>query len=468
MKLSKTTTSTPSTDDLHDPEVLAGLVGAVRERLGEAVADAVARCMSDTLARTITRHPDDTAFVITGDIPAMWLRDSTTQLAPFLHLAGSDARLADTIAAVSRRQQASILHDPYANAFNDGPTGGGHRDRTGDPETGQSRWVWERKYEIDSLAYPVQLAYDLWQITGRTDHLAQLGQVARAIIDLWRTEQRHDEASAYTFERTDCPPSDTLVRDGRGPETAFTGMTWAGFRPSDDACRYGYNVPGNAFAVVALGYLVRLASEVLHDDDLADDAAALRSDLERGIREHGVVQGPRVEPVYAYEVDGRGGVLLADDANSPSLLSLPFLGWCRADDPLYTATRDLILSDANPYHYSGTAASGIGSPHTPDGHVWPIALAIQGLTSTDTAERRRLLDLILATAAGTGAVHESFHVDDPGTYTREWFSWANAMFCELALEVAGLRTYRRPALSSATGTATESATGSGAEPGAAR
>jgi meiotically up-regulated gene 157 (Mug157) protein len=433
------------THTLHEPDVLAGLVDAVRDRLGDAVADAVGRCMSDTLERTITRHPDGTAFVITGDIPAMWLRDSTTQLAPFLHLAGTDARLADTIAAVSRRQQASILHDPYANAFNDGPTGGGHRDRTGNSGTGQSPWVWERKYEIDSLAYPVQLAYDLWQITGRTDHLTQVGQVARTIIDVWRTEQRHDEASPYTFERTDCPPSDTLVRDGRGPETAFTGMTWAGFRPSDDACRYGYNVPGNAFAVVALGYLVRLASEVLHDDALADDAAALRADLERGIREHGVVDGPRGEPVYAYEVDGRGGVLLADDANSPSLLSLPLLGWCRPDDPLYTATRELVLSDANPYHYSGTAASGIGSPHTPEGHVWPIALAIQGLTSTDPAERRRLLDLILTTDAGTGAVHESFHVDDPATYTREWFSWANAMFCELALETAGLRAYRRPA-----------------------
>jgi meiotically up-regulated gene 157 (Mug157) protein len=147
--------------------------------------------------------------------------------------------------------------------------------------------------------------------------------------------------------------------------------------------------------------------------------------------------------VYAYEVDGRGGVFLADDGNSPSLLSLPLLGWCDADDPLYTATRAMILSAANPYYYSGSAASGIGSPHTPERHVWPIALAIQGLTSADPDERRELLDLILATDAGTGAVHESFHVEDPATYTREWFSWANAMFCELALETAGLRTYRR-------------------------
>lgn len=440
---------------LYDPDVLAELVAAVAERLGDRVADAVGRCMADTLTRTITTHPDGTAFVITGDIPAMWLRDSTTQLAPFLHLAGADERLADTIAAVSRRQQASILHDPYANAFNDGPTGAGHRDRTG---PGQSPWVWERKYEIDSLAYPLQLAHDLWQITGRTDHLEDLARVGRTVVDLWRAEQHHD-GSPYTFERTDCPPSDTLVRDGRGPEVAFTGMTWAGFRPSDDACRYGYNVPGNAFAAVVLGYLTRLATDVLHDDALAADATALRTDIERGLREHGTVPGPAGEPVYAYEVDGRGGVLLADDANSPSLLSLPLLGWCGADDPLYTATRAMVLSDANPYYYSGSAASGIGSPHTPAGHVWPIALAIQGLTTTDPDERRRLLDLILATDAGTGAVHESFHVDDPATYTREWFSWANSMFCELALEAAGLRTYRRPAVT---------ATGAPTGPGAAR
>ncbi|MFJ3407827.1 glycoside hydrolase family 125 protein [Promicromonospora sp. NPDC090134] len=435
---------------LYDPEVLADLVARVGERLGSEVADAVGRCMADTLARTITPHPDGTAFVITGDIPAMWLRDSTTQLAPFLHLVDRDERLADTIAAVSRRQQASILRDPYANAFNDGPTGAGHRDRTGGPGadgpgTGQSPWVWERKYEIDSLAYPLQLAHDLWRATGRTDHLADLGQVGRTVIELWRTEQRHEEASSYTFERTDCPPTDTLVRGGRGPEVAWTGMTWAGFRPSDDACAYGYNVPGNALAAAALGQLAELATEVLHDADLAASATALRAEIERGIREHGVVPGPDGVPVYAYEVDGRGGVLLADDANTPSLLALPLTGWCRADDPLYTATRDLVLSPANPYYYSGSAASGIGSPHTPEGHVWPIALAIQGLTSTDPAERRALLDLILATDDGTGAVHESFHVDDPGTWTREWFSWANAMFCELALETAGLRTHRRPA-----------------------
>nr|BFF17173.1 hypothetical protein GCM10025730_06940 [Promicromonospora thailandica] len=283
-------TNTGATTALYDAAVLADVVATVRERLGQDVADAVERCMSDTLARTITPHADGTAFVITGDIPAMWLRDSTTQLAPFLHLAGSDPLLADTLAAVSRRQQASILRDPYANAFNDGPTGAGHRDRTGGPD-GPSPWVWERKYEIDSLAYPLQLAYDLWRTTGRTDHLDRIGEVGSSIVGLWRAEQHH-ETSPYTFERTDCPPSDTLVRDGRGPEVAFTGMTWAGFRPSDDACRYGYNVPGNAFAAVTLGYLAELAGQVLQDDDLAARALALREEIVAGIAAHGTVTAP--------------------------------------------------------------------------------------------------------------------------------------------------------------------------------
>jgi meiotically up-regulated gene 157 (Mug157) protein len=120
------------------------------------------------------------------------------------------------------------------------------------------------------------------------------------------------------------------------------------------------------------------------------------------------------------------------------------LGWCTATDPTYKATRSLILSKANPYFYAGAAASGIGSPHTPPDQVWPIALAVQGLTSDDPAEKRALLDLLLATDGGTGLIHESFHVDDPAKFTRPWFSWANAMFCELALDVAGLRSYRRP------------------------
>ncbi|WP_449396692.1 glycoside hydrolase family 125 protein [Devosia riboflavina] len=420
--------------------IVQKIFSQVADKLGAQVAETVERCLLDMLTRTVTYLPDGTAFVITGDIPAMWLRDSTAQLAPFLHLAHQDSGLADLIAAVSRRQLDYVLLDPYANAFNASGNAAGHKD-----VFPQSTWVWERKYEIDSLAYTIQLAYDLWATTRRTDHLQSFVDVAKVVIQTWRTEQDHERNSTYRFGRLDCPPSDTLTRDGLGPITGHTGMTWAGFRPSDDACVYGYNIPGNAFAAVALKYIAELATEVFGDHALAEDADRLREDIEQGIERFGLVDVDGGDQVYAYEVDGLGNSLFADDANVPSLLSLPMLGWCTAADPIYQATRSRILSKANPYFYAGTAASGVGSPHTPPDQVWPIALAVQGLTSDDPAEKRDLLALLLATDGGTGLMHESFHVDDPTKFTRPWFSWANAMFCELAFDVAGLRSYRRSA-----------------------
>lgn len=429
------------------PAFISSVVDRVRERVDPRTADVFARCFENTLGTTLSEMPDGTLFMLTGDIPAMWLRDSTAQLTPYLHFAAEDATVADMIAAVSRRQIEYVRLDPYANAFNAEPNGNGHQS----DRTEQSPWVWERKYEVDSLCYPIQLAHDLWAATGRTDHLGEaFADAARRIIALWRVEQDHEGRSPYRFQRFDCPPSDTLVREGRGAETVPTGLTWSAFRPSDDACTYGYNIPGNMFAAVELGHIEAIATEVLGDDDLASDARRLRADIEQAIAEHAVVDGDGDDRIYAYEIDGRGGVLRTDDANVPSLLSLPLIGWCADDDPLYLATRRFLLSPANPTFVSGrlatgTEARGIGSPHTPDGHIWPIALCVEALTSADHAEKERILALLLETDAGTGLMHESFLATDPEVFTRPWFSWANAMFCELVLDVAGLRTLaRRP------------------------
>ncbi|MFS0713535.1 glycoside hydrolase family 125 protein [Microbacterium sp. 2P01SA-2] len=423
----------------------------VRERLDDEVADTFERCFENTLGTTLTAMPDGTLFMLTGDIPAMWLRDSTAQLAPYLHFAAEDTAISDMIAAVSRRQIAFVLIDPYANAFNAAANGNGHQDDL----TDGSPWVWERKYEVDSLCYPIQLAHDLWTVSGRTDHLgADFAEAARRIIELWRVEQDHESASPYRFQRFDCPSSDTLVRDGRGPETVPTGMTWSAFRPSDDACAYGYNVPGNMFAAVELGHIAEIAESVLADPELARTARDLRDDIERGVAAHGLVVDSEHGELYAYEVDGRGGTLLLDDANVPSLLSLPLIGWCRPDDDRYLATRRFILSDANPTFVRGVLPDGgdvrgLGSPHTPAGHIWPIGLCIEGLTTSDEEERSRILRLLLDTDAGTGLMHESFLATDPQTFTREWFSWANAMFCEFVLDLAGLRVLTRGAVAGA-------------------
>ncbi|WP_240747033.1 glycoside hydrolase family 125 protein [Microbacterium sp. K24] len=424
---------------------IRSVVERVRERADEATTAMFERCFENTLGTTLRTMPDGTLFMLTGDIPAMWLRDSTAQLGPYLHFAAEDQTISDMIAAVSRRQIEYVLLDPYANAFNAEANGAGHQSDL----TEQSPWVWERKYEVDSLCYPIQLAHDLWTITGRTDHLGDsFARAARTIIALWRTEQHHEERSTYRFQRLDGPSTDTLVRDGRGSETVPTGLTWSAFRPSDDACEHGYNVPGNMFAAVELQHIETIARDVLGDDDLAASARGLRADIQRGIDEHAIVAAPSEEDVYAYEIDGRGGILLLDDANVPSLLSLPMFGWCGADDPLYLATRRFILSTANPTWVegelpSGTDSSGLGSPHTPAGHVWPIGLCIEALTTDDPAEKDRIRRLLLETDAGTGLMHESFLVTDPTTFTREWFSWANAMFCELVLDITGLRTLTR-------------------------
>ncbi|HEY0187234.1 MAG TPA: glycoside hydrolase family 125 protein [Cellulomonas sp.] len=419
-----------------EPAVRDEVRRAVVDALGQQTAVRFLRCFDDVLAGTARRLADGTTFVLTGDIPAMWLRDSSAQVRPFLALADRSAATRDLIEGLIARQAAFIRTDPYANAFNAAPDGAGHR---GDL-TELSPWVWERKYEIDSLAYPLQLAFMYWRATGRTGWCdARFHEAARIVVDVWTVEQDHDARSPYRFERPDAPvPTDTLSRDGRGPRHAPTGMTWAGFRPSDDACTYPYHVPGNAMATVALAQLAAIAHDLLGDGELADRATALADRIRAGMAEHALVEVPGRGRVWAYEVDGLGGQVLMDDANVPSLLSLPMIGFCPVDDPVYRATRELVLSPTNPYFVAGSAAAGIGSPHTPPGTVWPIALAVQGITSRDEAERAELLATLLATDAGTGLMHESFDADDPTRYTRPWFSWANATFCELVLDMAGL------------------------------
>ena len=416
------------------PESMERLIAEVEARLPERpkLARMFRLCFANTLQTTVRQRADQTTFVITGDIPAMWLRDSACQVRPYLRLAAGDPAMADMIVGLIRRQCACILLDPYANAFNETPSDNHWaEDETDAPA---NPWVWERKYEIDSLCFPIQLAYLFWQATGRTDHFDQrFYQAARTIVDLWAREQRHTDASPYYFRRKDCPPSDTLSHGGRGAPVAETGMTWSGFRPSDDACVYGYLIPSNMFAVVVLGYLAEIVAALGGDPALRDDALRLRDQIAAGIRTHGMLTHPVYGTIYAYEADGLGRHTLMDDANVPSLLSLPYLGYCAADDPIYLNTRRWILSDENPYYYSGTAAAGVGSPHTPPRYIWPIALAVQGLTSLDRAEQERILATLERSDAGTFLMHEGFHADDPAQFTRPWFAWANAMFSEFLL-----------------------------------
>lgn len=427
------TTTRPDPDLLLPPSVLAGWKGRVADVAGEPAARLFADAMTRTLARTLQVLDDGMVFVITGDIPAMWLRDSATQMLPYLRIARDDpdGPLADLLVGIVRRQLFYLRHDPYANAFNLAANGRCHepRDLADDP------WLWERKYEIDSLCFPLLLAHQVWSATGRTDHLDEtFVAAARAAVTTLATETDHERRSSYRFVRPDTVPIDTLTRDGRGTPVGPTGMTWAGFRPSDDACTYGYNVPGNLMAV----HCLRLLRDLLPPDQaaLVAEATQLADGIADGVTAYGVVEHHAHGQIWAYEVDGLGNQLLMDDANMPSLLSLPLVAGIAVDDPLYLRTRSFVLSEDNPFFYRGAVAAGVGSPHTPERYVWPIALAVEGLTSGSADRGLELAHLIESTTAGTGHVHEGFDVDDDRRFTRPWFSWADSMFCALVMSVS--------------------------------
>ncbi|WP_246552874.1 glycoside hydrolase family 125 protein [Paenibacillus tritici] len=423
------------------PKSVHALIAKVRGELPNSpkLAKMFEDCLINTIGTTISQQADGTTFVITGDIPAMWLRDSAAQVRPYLLLAGEDPNMAAMIAGLVQRQMKYILLDPYANAFNEEANGQGHQSDL----TSMSPWIWERKYEIDSLAYPIQLSYLLWKNSGCVMQFDEtFRKAAHEIMKLWRVEQQHETESAYTFQRLDAPVTDTLAREGKGSETAYTGMTWSGFRPSDDNCKYGYLIPSNMFAVVVLRYLEEIANEIYGDQELAAAARQLGGEINQGIQEHGMNNHPVYGRIYAYETDGLGNYNLMDDANVPSLLSLPYLGYTDGDDEVYSNTRRFILSEDNPYYYKGQIAEGIGSPHTPEGYIWHIALSMQGLTSPERSEKARLLQLIQDTDADTGFTHEGFSADDASAFTRPWFSWSNMLFCELIMDYCGFRVLK--------------------------
>ncbi|MDO5661916.1 MAG: glycoside hydrolase family 125 protein [Brachybacterium sp.] len=435
----------------------------------QEITERVLRYLRNTAETTVDVEGTDvepperagTTFVTTGDSPAMGLRDAAAPRGPRQRphpggvLAGEDRQwVEDLLVGLLHRHWFSIALDPYANAFNRTASG----DSWDEDETeAPSDWTWERKFELDSLSYGPDLAWRLWRATGRTDVVGgSFREAARRIVETVETEQHHEERSAYFFRRQGVPAQDTLARDGRGQPTTPCGLVWSGFRPSDDACEMGFNVPGNHYLALALDRLADLldgpASTPADGGDgpsaegpgvdsgeLAQRARELCGQIRAALAEHGTMRLADGTQVWAYEVDGGGGALFLDDANVPSLLSLPYLGCTDPEDPLYAATRRAVLSPANPYYYAGSALSGVGSPHTPPGHVWPIGLAIQGLTSTDDDEKRRILRTLMRTDGGTGMMHEGVDAEDPSRFTRAWFSWANAMFCELALDLAGVR-----------------------------
>ena len=396
-------------------------------------------CYTNTLDKAVQKKEDGTVHVITGDIPAMWLRDSAAQMRPYLFLAKENEEIRELIAGVVRRQFMYICIDEYANAFNELPNGAcWEKD---DPD--QDPWVWERKFEVDSLCYPVQLAYLLWKNTGCDSQFDEnFFKGIEKIFQVFRTEQFHEEKSVYKFQRKKAWFRDTLSREGKGALVKpGTGLIWSGFRPSDDACTYGYLIPSNMFVVVIMGYLEEMAREVFRDEQMEQNARRLKEQVREAVEKEGKIDTEEFGTIYVYEADGYGMYQLMDDANVPSLLAMEYLGY-PADKEAAENTRRFILSDANPFYYKGIKAEGVGSGHTPTGYIWHIAMAVQGLTSKSREEKRKILEKMASTTGGKGVMHEGFFCDDDIRYTREWFSWANAMYAELFLDYMGYRLER--------------------------
>lgn len=406
-------------------------------------------CFPNTLDTTVDfslagGRPD--TYVITGDIDAMWLRDSSAQVWPYIGLCKNDKDLQQLIRGVIHRQAICILRDPYANAF--------YKDASKISEwksdlTDMKPGIHERKWEIDGLCYPIRLAHGYWEVTGDTSPFDDNWFAAmKRVLQTFKEQQRKDGQGPYTFQRVTQFATDTLPMKGYGFPTKKVGLIHSMFRPSDDATIYPFLVPSNIFALTSLRNLRKLIKALGKSQELDGPAYELESDLERALMEYAIVSHPVYGEVFAYEVDGFGNHTFMDDANVPSLLALPYLqsrstntGDLSVLEPgkrgyaVYQNTRRMVLSDSNPFFFKGKAGEGIGGPHVGLDMIWPISIIIRGLTSHDSQEIAACLKMLQHTHAGTGFMHESFNKDDASRYSRPWFAWANTLFGEFVLKV---------------------------------
>ncbi|KAJ2775086.1 hypothetical protein IWQ57_000546 [Coemansia nantahalensis] len=429
--------------------------------------------LPNTLDTAVAWHsssgPWPYTFVITGDINAQWTRDSANQLLPLVRYMGRDVALQRLIAGLVNMQAEQIAEYPFANAYKPPPRSGlvpaenswAAHDRVEPPFDRQR--VFEAKFEIDSLAAFFKLSTAYWRAArpgGSGTDPAQVPFVAAAqvpfvdtgtwcravggALDVLEQLQRPTLVdgnsrltnATVTFLREASRASETSFGGGRGNPVRETGMVRSLFRPSDDAVMLPFFVPGNAMLAVELERLADMAQALGGSGFASVAARALRlaRAIRAGISEHAIVDHPRHGRVYAFEVDGYGGRVMMDDANVPSLLALPYLGFVDAGDPVYQNTRRMVLSEDNPWHFAGSRIQGVGSPHTGFLRVWPMAVAVRAITSSDPAEIRAAVQMLAGTTAGLGLMHESVSAADPAVFTRPWFAWCNGVAAELIID----------------------------------
>ena len=401
-------------------------------------------CFPNTLDTTVDFEMTEghvNTYVITGDIDAMWLRDSSAQVWPYLPLIKKDKKLQQLIIGVINRQVKCILLDPYANAFYKNTSKESEWKKT--DLTEMKPGIHERKWEIDSLCYPVRLAHKYWKTTGDTGPFNRLWKESiRLIVRTFKEQQRKTGEGPYHFQRTTAWATDGVPLSGYGYPVKPVGLICSMFRPSDDATIFPFLIPSNFFAVVSLRQAAEMLNAISKDARLANECMQLANEVEKALKQYATTVHPEFGKVYAYEVNGFGSFNLMDDANVPSLLSLPYLGAVPKTDPVYLNTRRLILSAGNPFFFKGSAAEGVGGPHAGLNMIWPLGIMMRALTSSNDAEIKQCLKWLIASNAGTGFMHESFNKDDASKFTRKWFAWANTMFGELIMDLHA----RKPAL----------------------
>lgn len=398
------------------------------------LAEMFEKCFANPLDMAVSyghdEKGDDDTWIVAGDLPDMWLRDSTTQAMPYLPYMREDDGIRRMVRGLLRRQFKCINIDPYANAFTLDPSRPSKH--MGDL-TDMKRELHERKYELDSLCYVLRLAGEYWRLTGdRTAFDGTWIEAVGKILGVMRTQQRKTGLKTeYRFQRRAANPVDSLPNHGYGHPVKPCGLIASAFRPSDDATVFPFLIPSNFMAVDTLRRAATVLEEANGEREMARACRDLADEVSAALRKHAVVRHPKYGEVYAYEVDGYGGVLLGDDANAPSLLSLPYLAGVAKDDPVYLNTRRLIWSKDNPYYFTNGAYGGVGSPHTGIDMFWPLSCIVRAMTTDSRSEIADSLEIIKKVDAGTGFIHEGVDMGDPLKYTRHWFGWANALFGEL-------------------------------------
>ena len=428
----------PVGERLFSSETIEKKIKEVTKLLKEApyLAWMFENCFPNTLDTTVhysvAENGDDDTFVYTGDIHAMWLRDSGAQVWPYVQFAKNDEKIRRMVRGTILRQLKCICLDPYANAFNIGPTGS----EWVSDFTDMNPYLHERKYEIDSLCYPIRLAYYYWQVTGDDSIFGEVWREAVGkILKTFREQQRKENKGPYRFMRTTNRQYDTVCNDGYGNPAKPVGLIASVFRPSDDATVFLYLVPSNFFAVTSMRKIAEVLTKVNHDTVAAREFVELADEVEAALRKYAVYDHPKYGKIYAFEVDGFGNHLLMDDANVPSLLAMAYLGDVSINDPIYQNTRRFVWSEDNPYFFRGRVGEGIGGPHIGHDMVWPMSIMMRAFTSQDDKEIAQCLQMLVDTDNGTGFMHESFNKDDAANYTRSWFAWQNTLFGELILKL---------------------------------